>query len=79
LSSRTGKSLNTYDKVYRFSIENPPELWSEPWDFTNISGDKGTPPLCAAEPRPLAVSPTCRLVQRADREAAALRQSDPAT
>ncbi len=45
LSSRTGKSLNTYDKVYRFSIENPPELWSEPWDFTKISGDKGAPPF----------------------------------
>lgn len=41
LSSRTGKSLNDYDKLYRFSIENPADFWSGLWDFTKISGDKG--------------------------------------
>ena len=47
LSSRTGKSLNRYDKLYRFPIENPAELWSKTWDFTKISGDKGAPALLA--------------------------------
>ncbi len=74
LSSRTGKSLNDYDKLYRFPIENPAELWSKTWDFTKISGDKGAPALPCRRPQ---MKP--HLSQKADRQAAALRQSDPVT
>jgi acetoacetyl-CoA synthetase len=45
VSSRTGKSLGDYDKLHRFSIEEPAEFWSLLWDFTKISGDKGERPF----------------------------------
>jgi acetoacetyl-CoA synthetase len=47
LSSRTGKSLSGYDELHRFSIAEPARFWSELWDFTKISGDKGEPPFLA--------------------------------
>lgn len=45
LSSRTGKSLIGYDDLHKFSIGEAAEFWSGLWDFTKISGDKGTPPF----------------------------------
>ncbi|MBX9590639.1 MAG: acetoacetate--CoA ligase [Hyphomonadaceae bacterium] len=45
LSSRTGKALIGYDELHRYSIEDPAEFWSALWDFTKISGDKGSPPF----------------------------------
>jgi acetoacetyl-CoA synthetase len=45
LASRTGNPLADYDKLHRYSTESPPEFWSQLWDFTKISGDKGEPPF----------------------------------
>ncbi len=45
LSSRTGKPLTSYEKLHRWSVENTADFWSALWDFTEISGEKGTPPF----------------------------------
>jgi acetoacetyl-CoA synthetase len=42
MSSRTGKALHRYDDLHRYSIDNPAEFWSALWDFTKVSGDKGS-------------------------------------
>jgi acetoacetyl-CoA synthetase len=53
MSSRTGKSLNDYDELYRHSCADPAGFWSALWDFTKISGDKGRAPfLVEAEQMP---------------------------
>jgi acetoacetyl-CoA synthetase len=45
LSSCTGKPLDDFDKLHRCSIEEPAGFWSQLWDFTKISGEKGRPPF----------------------------------
>lgn len=45
ISSRTGKALQAYDDLHRYSIEVPAAFWSALWDFTKVSGDKGNGPL----------------------------------
>ena len=42
MSSRTGKALHNYDDLYRYSVDNPADFWSALWDFTKVSGDKGS-------------------------------------
>jgi acetoacetyl-CoA synthetase len=47
VSSRTGKPLTDYEKLHRWSVDDPASFWSELWDFTEISGEKGEPPFLA--------------------------------
>jgi hypothetical protein len=43
--SRIGKPLQGYDELHRDSVTSSPEFWFVQWDFTKVSGDKGSEPL----------------------------------
>jgi acetoacetyl-CoA synthetase len=45
IASRTGKLLTGYDKLHAWSVDDPEEFWSQLWDFTEISGEKGRAPF----------------------------------
>ena len=41
VNDRHGLSLNDYDALYRWSLDEKELFWSEVWDFCGIVGDKG--------------------------------------
>jgi acetoacetyl-CoA synthetase len=42
LETVSGRTLSTYDDLYRFSIERSPDFWREAWTFFEIRGDMGS-------------------------------------
>lgn len=40
MNDKFGLSLETYDDLYRWSIEEPAEFWGETWDFTGVRASK---------------------------------------
>jgi acetoacetyl-CoA synthetase len=49
MGSRVGKSLDNYDDLHAYSIDQPEEFWSALWDFAGVIGDKGTKPFVLNE------------------------------
>ena len=41
VNQRRGLSISDYDALYRWSIDEKENFWSEVWDFCGIVGDKG--------------------------------------
>ena len=41
VSARTGRRLDNYADLYRYSIEQPAEFWSDLWRFCGIRGEMG--------------------------------------
>lgn len=41
IAQKYGASLNDYDDIWQWSVDNNDKFWSEVWDFCGIIGDKG--------------------------------------
>jgi len=41
VNARHGLSINDYDALYQWSLDEKQSFWSEVWDFCGIIGDKG--------------------------------------
>lgn len=48
-SEQTGISFESYDCLYRWSIDKPAAFWSAVWDFAGIIGEKGETIFLPAE------------------------------
>jgi len=44
VSRATGRTLDTYQRLHAFSVEDPGTFWSLVWDFAGVVGDKGPAP-----------------------------------
>lgn len=44
MGEQSGRSLNNYDELYAWSIEQPEAFWRGVWDFCGIIGDQGEGP-----------------------------------
>lgn len=40
INSKYGLDLQTYDDLYRWSIENIPRFWAETWHFTGVEASQ---------------------------------------
>ena len=40
LNSKYGLNLQTYDELYRWSIENIPQFWAETWSFCGVEASQ---------------------------------------
>ncbi len=50
---RTGVNIDSYDRLYRWSIDRPDEFWSLVWDFTGVlSSERGERVLVDGERMP---------------------------
>lgn len=41
IAEKYGVTLDNYDDIWQWSVDNSAEFWSEVWDFCGIIGDKG--------------------------------------
>ncbi len=49
VEQQTGKAFNDYAELYRWSIDDMQDFWSQLWDFCGVIGDKGEQLLLNAE------------------------------
>jgi hypothetical protein len=46
INRKYGLKLESYDDLYRWSIDDIASFWGEVWDFTGITAEKGLDEVC---------------------------------